>query len=139
MHRKPCLNADDVRALVAAARDEAMRRGWRVTIAIVDDGGHPLSLERLDGARVSTVSVALGKARTAAFMHAPSANLQTRVKENPGMLALGMMPLAGGLPLMCDAHCVGGIGVSGMTAEQDEQVGAAAVAVLAVLWKEMPQ
>ena len=58
MRQKPCLTADDVRAIVTAAREEAQRNGWAVTIAVVDDGGHPLHLERLDGAGIGTVAVA---------------------------------------------------------------------------------
>ncbi len=136
MRQKPCLTADDVRKIVDAARDEAQRNGWGVTIAVVDDGGHPLHLERLDGARVGTVAVALGKARTAAFLHVPTAGLQARVKDNPAMLALDYTPLPGGLPLLCGTHCIGGIGVSGVVAEQDEQIGAAGTAVLARIWSE---
>jgi glc operon protein GlcG len=136
MRQKPCLTAEEVRAIVGAARDEAQRNGWGVTIAVVDDGGHPLHLERLDGARIGTVAVALGKARTAALLHAPSGGLQARVKENPAMLALDYMPLPGGLPLLCGVHCIGGIGVSGVVAEQDEQIGAAGTTVLARIWSE---
>jgi glc operon protein GlcG len=138
MRQKPCLNAEDVRAIVGAAREEAQRNGWAVTIAVVDDGGHPLHLERLDGARLGTIAVALGKARTAAFIHGPSGGLQARIKDNPAMLALDYMPLPGGLPLLCGGHCVGGIGVSGVAAEQDEQVGGAGLAVLARLWSGTP-
>ncbi|MCC6172683.1 MAG: heme-binding protein [Gammaproteobacteria bacterium] len=134
MRQKPVLSHEDVLAIVAATRAEALRNGWAVSIAVVDDGGHALHLERLDGARASTVAVALGKARTAAMLHAPSAGLASRIKENPGLLALEMMPLQGGLPLMCGAHCVGGIGVSGVQAQQDEQAGAAGTAMLEQIW-----
>lgn len=136
MRQKPCLTAEEVREIVGAARDEAQRNGWAVTIAVVDDGGHPLHLERLDGARPGTVAVATGKARTAAFIRGPSGGLQARIKDNPAMLALDYMPLPGGLPLLCGGHCVGGIGVSGVAAEQDEQIGTAGLAVLARLWSE---
>jgi len=136
MRQKPCLTADDVRAIVTAARQEAQRNGWAVTIAVVDDGGHPLYLERLDGAGIGTVAVALGKARTSAYIRGPSAGMQARVKDNPAFLKLDYLPLPGGLPLLCAGSCVGGIGVSGVAAEQDEQVGAAGTAVLARIWNE---
>lgn len=136
MRQKPVLSAEDVRQIVAATRALAEAQGWAVSIAVVDDGGHPLYLERLDGARASTTNVALGKARTAAMLHAPTAGFAARAKDNPALLALDMMPLQGGLPLMCGAHCVGGIGVSGVIAEQDEQACAAGTAVLARLWTE---
>ncbi len=83
------------------------------------------------------MAVALGKARTSAFMHAPSAAMQARVKDNPAFLKLDYLPLPGGLPLLCATNCVGGIGVSGATAEQDEQVGAAGTVVLARIWNEI--
>lgn len=136
MRQKPVLNSADVHAIVAATREEAQRNGWAVTIALVDDGGHPLHLDRLDGARANTVAVALGKARTAALLHAPSSGLAARIKDNPGLLALDLMPLQGGLPLMCGADCVGGLGVSGVQAHQDEQCAAAGTGVLARLWRE---
>ncbi|MCU0760875.1 MAG: heme-binding protein [Steroidobacteraceae bacterium] len=134
MRQKPVLSHDDVLAIAAATRGEAQRNGWAVSIALVDDGGHPLYLERLDGARANTVAVALGKARTSALLHAPSAGIASRVKDNPALLALDLMPLQGGLPLMCGEHCVGGLGVSGVQAHQDEQAGAAGTAVLERIW-----
>lgn len=138
MRQKPVLSHDDVLAIAAATRAEAQRNGWAVSIALVDDGGHPLYLERLDGARASTVAVALGKARTSAMLHAPSAGFAARAKDNPALLALDLMPLQGGLPLMCGVHCVGGIGVSGVQPQQDEQAGAAGTAVLERIWSAAP-
>ena len=136
MRQKPVLNAEDVRQIVAATRAEAERQGWAVSIAVVDDGGHPLYLERLDGARASTANVALAKARTAATLHAPTAGFAARTRDNPALLALDLMPLQGGLPLLCGTSCVGGIGVSGVAAEQDEQAAAAGTAVLARISSE---
>jgi uncharacterized protein GlcG (DUF336 family) len=129
MRTKHCLSASDARGLAAAARAEAERNGWAVTIAIVDDGGHLLYLERLD-ARVSTVAVAIAKARTAALSQQPTAALEQRVRDNVAFLALDAMPIPGGLPLRHGDDCVGAVGVSGVTAQQDEQVAKAAVAVL---------
>ena len=134
MRQKPVLCNEDVLAIAAATRAEALRNGWAVTVALVDDGGHPLYLERLEGARANTVPVALGKARTAALLHAPSSGIAGRIKDNPGLLALDLMPLQGGLPLMCGPHCVGGLGVSGVQAHQDEQAAAAGLAVLGRIW-----
>jgi glc operon protein GlcG len=95
-----------------------------MSIAIVDDGGHLLSFERLD-ARASTITVATGKARTSALMRGPSGALESRIASQPALLALDAMPLQGGLPLMVDGDCVGAIGVSGGTGEQDERVASA--------------
>ena len=132
MRHKPCLTTSDIRVMAAAAQAEAQRNAWIVTIAIVDDGGHLLFLER-DGAKISTIDVAIGKARTSALMQYPSANLQNRIKDNPQLMALDAMPLQGGLPIMHGGECIGGIGVSGVLAEQDEQVCRAALDALAKL------
>jgi glc operon protein GlcG len=132
MRLKPCLTTPDLRAMAAAANAEAQRNGWRVTVAIVDDGGHLLFLER-DGAKVITADVATRKARTAALTHNPSGSLQERIKDNPHLLALDAMPLQGGLPIVHGGECIGGIGVSGVLAEQDEQVCRAALDALAKL------
>jgi len=134
MRQKPALSHEDVLAIAAATRAEAQRNGWTVTLALVDDGGHPLYLERLEGARANTVAVALGKARTSALLHAPSSGIAGRVKDNPALLKLDLMPMQGGLPLMCGTQCVGGIGVSGVQAHQDEQCSAAGTAVLEKIW-----
>jgi glc operon protein GlcG len=129
MRDRPTLTPDDVQAVMSACRQEAEHQGWKVTIAIVDDGGHLLHLERL-GARVTTLDVAIRKARTAALMQQPSGALEARVKDNPALLALDAMPLAGGLPLTWHGECVGGVGVSGVRPEQDEQVARAGCARL---------
>lgn len=130
MRTKPCLTAKDVGRIVAACREVAAAQSWAVTIVVTDDAGRPMHLERLD-ARASTVDVALGKARTAALMCMPTADLEKRVLAVPTLMALDAMPLRGGLPLQVGADFVGAIGVSGVTAEQDEQVAAAGVAMLA--------
>ena len=129
MRSKPCLTASDARIIAAACRALAERNNWAVTIAVVDDGGHLMHLERLD-AKVTTVNVAAGKARTSALLHAPSAGLAARIKDEPNLLALDVMPLRGGVPIMVGKECVGGVGVSGVIPEQDEQVAKAGIAAL---------
>ena len=132
MRTKHCLTAADVRLIAAACRSEAEKNGWAVTIAIVDDAGYLMHLERLD-ARVSTIDVATRKARTAVFTRAPTAAFEQRAKANPVLMALESIPLQGGLPLEFGGDFVGGIGVSGVLAPQDEQVAGAGVAALANL------
>lgn len=132
MKQKHALTTADVRSIVAACQQEAKRNGWSVTIAIVDDGGHLLFLER-DGAKVTTVDVAIRKARTSALAQYPSGNLQKRVREEPQLLALDLMPMQGGMPLLYRGECVGGIGVSGVKPEEDEQIARAGCAVLETL------
>ncbi len=101
MRSKQALVAADVRVLLAAARDEAERLGLEVTIAIVDEAGVLLALERLDGARLHTPEAATLKARTAAIVRTPTADLQEPVADNPALLSFpGRMPLTGGVPLV---------------------------------------
>jgi glc operon protein GlcG len=97
-----------------------------MAIAVVDDGGFLLCLRRMDGAGPVTAHVALEKARTAALMRAPSRRLADRVATEPALLRLSeYLPLPGGLPILVEDHCIGGIGVSGGTADQDEAIGGA--------------
>jgi glc operon protein GlcG len=129
MITKHTLTASDARRMVAACRAEAERNGWAVTIAVLDDAAQLLHLERL-GARALTVEVALAKAKTAVLTQAPSATWEQRVKDTPNLAALQLMPLRGALPLMYEGQCVGAIGVSGVKAEEDEQVAQAGVVAL---------
>ncbi len=131
MRRKSCLTSDDIEKISRAAKAKAWHEGWKVTIAIVDDGGHLLYLERLDGAKVSTVEVATGKARTASFTRNSTKSLEDRLGSRPSLLKLDNMPMQGGLPLFDGEECVGGVGVSGVESQQDEEVARAAIEALA--------
>ncbi len=136
MRSKQALVAADVRVLLAAARDEAERLGLEVTIAIVDEAGVLLALERLDGARLHTPEAATLKARTAAIVRTPTVDLQEQIADNLALLSFpGRMPLTGGVPLVYADAVVGGIGSSGGEPQQDEAVCAAAVGALAQLAK----
>lgn len=131
MKTKPVPQAPELDRILAAARSEAQARGLAMTIAIVDDGGYPLRLERMDGAGLLTPKVALAKARTAALLRAPSQVLADRVAAEPALLALtDYLPMPGGVPLMVDGACVGGIGISGGKPEDDEAVAAAGASTL---------
>jgi glc operon protein GlcG len=132
MKQKHALTTADVRSIAAACQQEAQRNGWSVTIAIVDDGGHLLFLER-DGAKVTTVDVAIRKARTSALAQYPSGTLQKRVRDEPQLLALDLMPMQGGMPLFYRGECVGGVGISGVRPEEDEQIARAGCAALETL------
>jgi glc operon protein GlcG len=130
MRMKPALEAADAAAILAAAKAEAQKQGWKVTIAIVDEGGALLALERLDGAPLKSPDIATEKARTAALFRRPSKAFQDLIKSRPEMLRLPAFPVQGGVPVMAGAECVGGVGVSGVQSHEDEQValaGAAAV------------
>jgi glc operon protein GlcG len=102
-----------------------------VSVAVVDEGGYLLRLERNDGAGLQSPEVATMKARTAALSKAPTKRFEDMVRERPGILRFpDRLPLQGGLPLMHEGECVGGIGVSGVQSHEDEEIAAAGVAAL---------
>jgi glc operon protein GlcG len=132
MRTKHYLSSADVKKMVAACLAEAEANTWSLTIVVVDEGGFLLHLDRMDGAALSTVEVAIGKARTSAFARQPSKVLEDRLKERPAFLQFpfGIM-LQGALPIMYEGACVGAIGVSGAKSDQDEQVARAGLAAFA--------
>lgn len=119
MKQRWVLSPEDVSRVATACRNYALREGWAVSIAIVDEAGSLLYFERL-GARPSTVEVAQRKAQTALMTRGPSGAFAERAKGNTNLLALGWMPMQGGMPLLYQSECVGAVGVSGVLAEQDE-------------------
>jgi len=132
MRNRPTLTAADVQKMVAACKNEATKNKWSVSIAVVDDAGYLLYLERLDGAGPITAEVAAEKAVTAARTRRPTKFWEDRLKERPAFMKFpGILPLQGGVPIMYQNECVGAIGVSGVQSHEDEQIanaGAAAVA-----------
>jgi uncharacterized protein GlcG (DUF336 family) len=133
MNSKPFLMLDDVRRIAAAAEAEALRHQWAVTIAIVDDGGHLLWLQRLDKAAPISAQIAPGKARTAALGRRESKGYEEMINQGrasflsaPGLDAM----LEGGVPIVVDGHCIGAIGVSGVKSVEDVQIGNAGIAAL---------
>lgn len=132
MQHKAVLSQHEVSQILAAARGEAQRNGWAVAIAVVDDGGHPLALERLDGCAPIGAYIATEKARTSALGRRESKGYEDMV--NGGRTAFLSAPLLtaleGGVPLLVDGQVVGAVGVSGVKADQDAQVARAGVAVL---------
>lgn len=131
MRTKPALTASDVQKMMAACRAEAAKNKWPVSIAVVDDAGFLLALERMDGAGPMTAEVAEQKAATSARTRRPSKFWEERAKERPGFLRFpDNLPIQGGIPLMHQNECVGAIGVSGVQSHEDEQVATAGAAVL---------
>lgn len=132
MQHKAVLGQGEVNRILTAARSEAQQRGWVVSIAVVDDGGHPLALERLDGATPSSAYTATEKARTAALSRRESKSFEDMV--NGGRTAFLSAPLLtsleGGVPVLVDGQVIGAVGVSGVKAEQDAQVAKAGIAAL---------
>lgn len=125
------LEAAELDAMIAAAAEKAASIGVASTIAIVDAGGYACRLRRGDGTGAMTPAVALAKARTAALMRAPSGALTARLKDEPELLRLtDYLPMPGGLPVRHAGTCIGGVGVSGGTAEQDVAIAQAALDTL---------
>lgn len=123
---KPVLTLEVAKKLAAAAEAEAVQNKWNVVIAIVDDGGNLVYLQRLDGTQTGSIDVALHKAKTAVHFKRPTKALEDAVTGGRTVvLALGAMPIEGGLPLLVDDKLIGAIGVSGVTAPQDGQVAKA--------------
>jgi glc operon protein GlcG len=131
MRNKPALTASDVQQMAVACRAEAEKNKWNVTVAIVDDAGFLLYLERLDGAGPMTAEVAAAKARTAAVTRRSTKLWEELVKDRPVMMKFpDNLPIQGGVPIMAQGECVGAIGVSGVQSQQDEQVASAGIAAL---------
>ena len=126
MRNKMCLTAADAQKIVAACKVEAAKNKWNVSIAVVDDGGFLVHLERVDGAVGQSAAVATAKAQTAAATRSPTKALEDLVKERPAMVAFpGRLAVQGGLPIMHQGECVGAVGVSGVKSPEDEQIAAA--------------
>lgn len=127
------LTLEAARLALAACEGEAVKGGWKVVIAIVDDGGHAILLHRLDGAQISSIDTAVGKARAAVAWKRPTRLLEESV--NNGRYAFlsitqGMAVLQGGVPIEVDGAVVGAIGVSGVKASDDEIIALAGVHAL---------
>ena len=136
MKTRPFLTLDDVRAAAAAAEAEALKNGWAVTIAICDDGGHLLWLQRLDGAAPISAHIAAAKARSAALGRRETKGYEDMI--NQGRTAFLSAPelqgmLEGGVPILAGGHSVGAVGVSGVKSAEDAQVARAGVAALAAV------
>ena len=132
MRNKPSLTIADAHKMMAACLAEAQKNKWPVTIAIVDDAGYPLLLERMDGCGGLSGQVAIAKAQTSALTKRPTKFFEDRVKERPAFITFptpGVM-FQGGLPLVHQNECVGAIGVSGVQSHEDEQVAQAGVTAL---------
>ncbi len=135
MKTKATLEFSDVQRMAAAALDEAVRNQWAVCIAIVDDGGHLLHLQRLDGAAATSSYISNSKAHTAALGRRESKVYEDMI--NGGRTSFLSAPLLhglmeGGVPIMVDGQCIGAIGVSGVKSTEDAQVAKAGIAALGI-------
>jgi len=131
MRSKTALTNEDAHKIMAAAKAEAERQKWAVTVAIVDDAGLVLMLERMDGARAQTAQVATLKARSAAVTHRPGKAWEDAAKNRPGVLNFpDAFPIQGGVPIVHQGEVIGAVGVSGVQSFEDEQVASAGIAAL---------
>jgi len=133
MKSKAVLEFADVKTIAAAAEAEALKNNWAVTIAIVDDGGHLLHLQRLDGAPPISAHLAPAKANTAAMGRRDSKIYEDVI--NGGRMSFLSAPylegmLEGGVPIMKDGQCIGAVGVSGVKSNEDALIARAGMAAI---------
>jgi uncharacterized protein GlcG (DUF336 family) len=133
MQMKPVLTLEDAKKIAAAAEAEAVKNNWKVVISIVDDGGHLIWLQRLDGVAPVSAYIAPAKAKTAALGKRESKIYEDMI--NNGRMSFMSAPfiegmLEGGVPIVVDGHVVGAVGVSGVKSAEDAQIAKAGIAAL---------
>jgi uncharacterized protein GlcG (DUF336 family) len=129
---KKVLTLDAARKIAAGAEAEARKNNWNVVIAVVDDGGHLVYLQRIDGTQTGSIDVAIGKARTAAAFKRPTKVFDELAKTRPSITSISptAVLLEGGVPVVVGGQMVGAVGVSGVTSQQDAQIAEAGIAAL---------
>ncbi len=132
MANKPVLTLEDARRVAAAADSEARSNEWKVVIAVVDDGGHLLYLQRSHDTQFGSVETAIAKAHAAVAFQRPTKASEDAVLSGRLIhLALpGVIPAEGGVPLLRDGVVIGGLGISGVRSFQDGQIAQAGVNAL---------
>ena len=129
---KKALTLVAAKKMAAAAEAEAVKNNWRMVIAVVDDGGYLIYLQRADEALAGSIEVAIQKAKSAAMFRRPTKAFEDAVAGGRNALLglTGAVPIEGGVPIMLDGHLLGAVGVSGGSAPQDGQVAKAGVDAL---------
>ncbi len=123
---KKTLSLEAANKIIAGAMIEAKANNWAVDIAIVDEGGHLLSFQRMDGASIGAIDAAIGKARTSSIYRRPTKALEEAAKTRPAIVTLpNSVQLQGGVPIVVNGQIVGAVGVGGVTSQQDEQIAEA--------------
>jgi uncharacterized protein GlcG (DUF336 family) len=121
----------DLKKIAAGCEAEAIKNKWEVVIAILDDGGHLLWLQRMDGATPFNAQVAVEKGRSAAVSRRSTKTWEDRIAAGRNaVLNMPVLPIQGGLPIMHQGQCVGAIGVSGVQSHEDEQIAQAGLDAL---------
>ena len=129
----PAITLDQAKKVMAGAEEEARKNNWPVVIAILDSGGNLVMLQRLDNAQWGSVQIAIDKARSAVALRRPTKVFQDAIAQggvNLRLLNLGYSVLEGGIPIVVDGRIIGGIGVSGVTSQQDAQIALAGIDAL---------
>jgi glc operon protein GlcG len=129
---KKAISLSLAKKIAAAGESEAARNNLAVVIAIVDDGGNLVYIEKMDNSQIGSIDIAIKKARTAIFFKRSTKSYEDRIAGGTNAI-LGLpevLPFEGGLPLIVDGQYIGGIGVSGSTPQQDGIIVKAAVEVL---------
>lgn len=128
------ISIEQAKKAMAAAEAEARKNNWPVAIVIVDSGGNMVMMQKLDNTQHASVGIAEGKAKTAVNFRRPTKALEDVIAGGGGGLRLlavdGITPLEGGIPIVIDGRIIGGVGVSGVTSQQDAQVAQAGINAL---------
>jgi uncharacterized protein GlcG (DUF336 family) len=127
------ISLEQAKKVMAGAEAEAKKNRWNVVIAILDSGGQLVMLQRLDGAQWGSVDIAREKAKSAVALRRPTKALQDLIAQGGGnlrLLTIGYSVLEGGIPIVVGGKIIGGVGVSGVTSQQDAQIAQAGIDAL---------
>jgi len=132
MNSKKVLSLSNAHTILQAARAQAIQQQWPVCIVVVDDGGHPLALERLDGCAPIGAYIALEKARSAALGRRETKAYEEIIGagRNAFLSAPLLTSLEGGVPIIVEGQVIGAVGVSGVKSDQDAQIAKAGIAAI---------
>lgn len=129
---KKILTLEAAKKITVAAEAEARKNGWTMAIAVVDDAGHLMHFERIDGTQTGSIEVAIAKAKTAAAFKRPTKLFEEAAKTRPAVVTLSpsAVMIEGGVPIFVGQQLVGAVGVSGASSQQDGVVAEAGIAAL---------
>jgi uncharacterized protein GlcG (DUF336 family) len=132
MKTKHYLTLDDCKKILSGSEAHAITNSWAVCIAIVDDGGHLLTFQRLDGCASASVAIAQGKARSAAIRRRPTKADEDMINggRTSALSMPGVLFLEGGVPIIVDGEVIGAVGVSGVKSSDDAEIAKAGITAL---------
>jgi len=127
----PAITLEQAKKIMAGAEAEANKNKWNVVIAVLDSGGNLVMVHRMDGAQWGSIEVAREKAYSAVAFRRPTKVFQDLIEQGGGNMRIlrlpGASPLEGGIPIVADGKLIGAVGVSGVTSQQDAQIGRAGI------------